>query len=94
MLTMKSLPVHQLQMLGKFLRFCSGTSGMFAFVHAVSISKSLFQWLEDIIFNGIDKDDDSFLLRYLHHNNLSINLPLSLIKRATVQSLLGEKGHT
>lgn len=74
------------------LRFCSDTFGVFAVLYSVPFSKSLFQCLENVIFSDTDKQDGSYLLRNLHHNNLLINLPLLLTKRATVQSLLREKG--
>lgn len=88
----EELLVHQLQKMGKLLRFCSDTFGVFAVLYSVPFSKSLFQCLEDVILSGTDKQDGNCLLRNLHHNNLLINLPLLLTKRATVQSLLREKG--
>lgn len=88
----EELLVHQLQKMEKLLRFCSDTFGVFAVLYSVPFSKSLFQCLENVIFSDTDKQDGSYLLRNLHHNNLLINLPLLLTKRATVQSLLREKG--
>lgn len=88
----EELLVHQLQKMEKLLRFCSDTFGVFAVLYSVPFSKYLFQCLENVIFSDTDKQDGSYLLRNLHHNNLLINLPLLLTKRATVQSLLREKG--